>query len=605
MKNQLKLLLIFLFFLGPGTSYGALSKKEMIYSFNTDFQEILFDMRGSRGGNGDVAAGYLTIMDLIVNYGLHSHITVLVDKASEGILKRLAAGNVDFWSSIKTETLKTLPQKKQFDLYLALASPSGTFNRAAELQEKNSTGEAKINLVPNKKINIAKDGVMIVQTVLGNTENSDAINYPAVVRNNGTNYTMSPAGIGIHEAGIYSDYVAESLRDKTSTEISNYILSELPSIGDDFSRIAIEQILQNRVLKNSEIGLAYGISLKDTQIQFRSYLDGLSANSSKGYVIITPSGFNLKALGTRFDLHDRVTLINDIADLPEQTKPGHIYIVKVKTLPHKVFVGLIAKSMKDGLVPVGAGDGFLSAAIQLGGPFALTKVKWNKANLENISKRLENSIKQLEVKEFIHSVFVEADLKYAQGLKQVAPSFSHLIEEIPKLTERIMNAAILVREAPTLSPIDFYYATGNISDESLKNSVRLGGIQGELLIAKEIKWYEKFRNISLVDLVTFPLRLLPQNKRNILFSELVFKDKILERLLSQKFLEKFVRKPNPILITNEFKVAYIKTNVENATQQRVSDRFYKFIKDMFEFVSQSGPKNLDNSESGMCSNLFR
>lgn len=89
-------------------------------------------------------------------------------------------------------------------------------------------------------------------------------------------------------------------------------------------------------------------------------LKGLEAG--KSFCLLTPLRFDDSDIVDP-ELRQRVVLVANEASLPDHVEPGKIYIVKTKTLPHRVFVGLIAYSMRKGLVPVGAGDGFLSAAI--------------------------------------------------------------------------------------------------------------------------------------------------------------------------------------------------------------------------------------------------
>ncbi len=224
-------LLIFFFQFGL-----AVSTEQTVNEFNSKFKEIVVDVRGSRGGNGDVAGGYLTVMDFIQNYQVKSSITILVDETSKKILERLAQGNTAFWSTVSVETIDSLPSNKIFDLYLALANPSGTFRYGNQLRERGKTEDVLQIEEAKKKINIKTEGVLIVQTVLGNTENPSSVNPHAVVRSNGVNYNMSPAGIAPNETGIYTDYIAVQLKDKTTSEVRQFVLTETESIEDEFSR---------------------------------------------------------------------------------------------------------------------------------------------------------------------------------------------------------------------------------------------------------------------------------------------------------------------------------------------------------------------------------
>lgn len=490
----ISLILIFFFQFGL-----AVSTDQTVNEFNSKFKEIVVDVRGSRGGNGDVAGGYLTVMDFIQNYQVKSSITILVDETSRKILERLAQGNTAFWSAVSVETIDSLPPIKIFDLYLALASPSGTFRYGNQLRERGKNEDVPQIEEAKKKINIKTEGVLIVQTVLGNTENPSSLNPHAVVRSNGVNYEMSPAGIAPNETGIYSDYIAVQLRAKTAAEVRQFVLTEAESIEDEFSRESVRQILRKNKLRGSSFGLAYGISAGATQTQFMSYLKGLAARSTDSFCLVTPSRFDESDIKDP-ELKGRVKIIASGQELPETAEPGKIYIVRAKTLPHKVFVGLMAYSMKAGLTPVGAGDGFMSAAINLGGPFALTRVSWNAKNIANLKARLIQVAAQfypdptqlISVKTIVENVFGKIDMRRAQDLKLLTPLFEAISRDIPDLSERIMNAAIKVSEQPDKNSTKFAEHCKDIADATLRKSVEVGGIAGKIRSTHEIMSLTKY-----------------------------------------------------------------------------------------------------------------
>lgn len=262
----------------------AISSGEIEASFNENFKEILIDARGSRGGNGDVAAAYLTAMELKRNYEIHGNITILVDQVSSDILDRLTKNNSEFSELITVETMRSLPERKSFDLYMALASPSGFFYNGSDLRERTNE-RPTLNSVANdllyKKIKMSETGVLMVQTVLGNTENKNSQNPFAVVRHKGLNYKMLSAGLGANESGIYRDYVALELKDKNPEQIRNYINHHAEGVVDDFTRESILRILNNKKIKGANIGLVYGVTASETHKQFFNYLKGLAGDDKK------------------------------------------------------------------------------------------------------------------------------------------------------------------------------------------------------------------------------------------------------------------------------------------------------------------------------------
>ncbi len=224
-----------------------------------------------------------------------------------------------------------------------------------------------------------------------------------------------------------------------------------------------------------------------------SYLKGLAAKSTDSFCFVTPSRFDESDIKDP-ELKGRVKIIASGQELPETGEPGKIYVVRAKTLPHKVFVGLMAYSMKAGLTPVGAGDGFMSAAINLGGPFALTRVSWNAKNIANLKARLIQVAAQFypdptqldSVKRIVEEVFGKINMRRAQDLKVLAPLFAVISRDVPDLSERLMNAAVKVSEQPKKNSPEFADHCKDIADATLRKSVEIGGMAGKIKSTRDI-----------------------------------------------------------------------------------------------------------------------
>ncbi len=486
------------------TRNNTISVLESVREFDQRFKEIIIDVRGNRAGSGDVAAGYLTAMDLILNFQIKGSITFLVDGKSRKVLDRIAHGNSTFFDSVQVQTLESIPGSITFDLYLALASPVGSFRYGKQIDERSGPPDEPES---GLKINMNSDGILLVQTVFGNTEKRARGNPYAVIRGNGINYLMNPAGIAANEAGIYKDFIASRLRLFTSNETKAFILSESEVIPDSFSKYAVQSLLTGSKLIGSKIGLAYGISYSETWDQFESYLQGLANETSGAFSIITPSEFLVKNI-INPELQNRIVVISDQSQIPTFADDGKIYILKVKTLPHKVFVGLIAYCMKSGLVPVGAGDGFLSAAINLGGPFVLTQVPWNEKNLDNISERMgiiakkirTNLTVQSEVLEILFQIFEAVDLTQAQSLQSLNGLFFALDEEVSNLTEQIIDAVVQVARAPEVAQLGSQESYSSALDFTLRKSIQEGGTLylEDPLPKPEASFYSKLKGLLYI-----------------------------------------------------------------------------------------------------------
>lgn len=482
----------FIFSLLIAASAFARVSTEAVAEFSSEFREILVDVRGSRGGNGDVAAGYLTVMDLLRHQGFKSRVTMLTDRESYRILENLAWQNKAFWSTVTVESIESLSRDKVFDMYLALAGHGGYLTYEYDINDRPFDKRHGDDSDPDAKIRVRNEGVSIGQTVLGNTE-AGGVEFPrAIIRNRGVSYDMSPAGLGEGESGVYNDYVALYLKTKSVEETKAFVVANLPDV---FSSWVIRSIFDGTMMKDSKFGLVYGISSNTVKSQFETYLQGLAKDSSASYCLLTPSSFELSNISSR-KLRDRIVVISDLNRVPARAQPGIIYIIHTPRLTHKVFVGLMAYSMKAGLVPVGAGDGFMSAAINLGRPFVSTRVPWNEENIANLKARLmsiaERSVGQRdkgalkEIEKTLSRIYDRIDLQFAQRLQQWPELFETLSQEVPDLSESLMAAALKVKNQPPRESPEFTEFVKNIPDPVLGASL-LEGKRLETVTVKKIR----------------------------------------------------------------------------------------------------------------------
>lgn len=464
MKNRIIFIIGFLFLsilfsLKPEFALAVLNKHEIGALFDHRFDSIVFDTRGDRGGQGDVAASYLTINEILNKYSFTGEISIIVSDKSQKIIHRLADGNTQFFEKVHifheiqdADAIKM----KMFDLYVSLANPSGVFYFKDEFFGK---------------INFKKHSVFISQTVLGNIENDKAalpvgsIQFSEI---SSPTYHWSTPGIDPekNELGIYSDYVAQEYRNLTLQE-TQYKLAEENSRSEIHrAKKQLEDLIRMNIKSDIQIGLMYGISLPNTHDQLESYLMGIntermkpeSKNSLKPLVIITPSHFNKLNIKSDLLRNQIVEISKDQQILPDLDK-YKIYVLETPTLSHRIFVGLISLSMKNGVVPLGAGDGFLSAAIELGGPFVLTKVAWNAPNIAALGNKLIEissssvlGIKSLHnLRGLIFRIYQDLKLEHSQDLLKYRSVFKNLRASVGDFTEALMRISItprLIEEDP-------------------------------------------------------------------------------------------------------------------------------------------------------------
>ncbi|MFI5347532.1 MAG: hypothetical protein ACHQ51_14250, partial [Elusimicrobiota bacterium] len=416
---------------------------------------IVFDVRGSRGGNGDVAAAYLTASDLFARTrgrddALVPAVTFVAGEIERRILSRLTGKEVGDGGTLFDGAARvveaTLPaQHEPADVLMNLAAHDGEFDRQGHIPVK-------------------KNGIIVTQTVFGNTES--ARKGPATMLVGGKRLELSNAGLAKKDSGVYADVVARSLRGRTREEIKRFVLNAAEE-ADVKGSAAIAAILKKEVLGGADIGLAYGIGMAEVKPQFERYVSGLAARADKersSLVIVTPSSFEISDIKNE-SLRKRVVVFNGDVPIPEITQPGAIYILKTGTLPHPLFVGLMAYSRPP---PLLAGDGAMSAAVGLGRPFVMTQVPWNAENLKVYAERLTARAPQ-DKRALIADVYHGLKLERAGELEAIAPAYAATSKAIPLLTDTLFSAVQAARDLHDEVP------TGEmlrgVDDEVLKTSL--------------------------------------------------------------------------------------------------------------------------------------
>ncbi len=468
---------------------------------------IVFDVRGSRGGHGDVAAAYLTAYDIldrtVDNPGaVTPKITFVAGETERGILTRLVGRKVrdgdDLFDGLaKVFEPTTLPENHPTaDVLMNLASSEGEFSRHSDLRWANWAGATGGNIPVNQRT------VILTQTVFGNTES--ATKGPATALVGGRRLELSHAGLARHDAGIYADPVARELRGRSRADVTRYVKAQLEKteIG---GTAAVHAIIDGEVLQGAQVGLAYGISMKEVKPQFERYLIGLANKAwdeKSSYAIVTPSAFKLEDVKSP-ELRARMVVYDGDRVMPEKAERGKIYVIKTGTLPHQLFVGLMALSRPP---PVLAGDGAMSAAVGLGRPFVMTKVGWNDANIKIFADRL--SVRASPGKaELIKAVYVDSKLERASELDGLFTAYAETARAIPNLTDTMFAAVEVARDAES---------TAKTTDEIL------GGVKDPVLRASVISLRSLLGDADAIEMAFDSLSSDPRSRR--LLASAMFRD---------------------------------------------------------------------------------
>lgn len=435
-------------------------------------RHIVFDVRGSRGGHGDVAAAYLTAYDLLDRTAgrddaITPSISFIASETERRILSRLAGRTVKNGDDLFDGHAKVY----ESGLPDGTPSPDVLMNLAAAEGEyaKPLPGDERYGL------RLKKNTVILTQTVFGNTE-SDSKG-PATILINGRRLEHSPAGLARADAGVYADPVARALRRMTPEQKKQFALDRLEE-ADVSGSAAAAAVVRGEVLAGAEVGLAYGISMKEVKPQFERYLAGLADRIDRkggSYVIVTPSSFKAEDVRS-IGLRDRIVVIEGDRVLPEKAESGTIYVLKTGTLPHPAFVSLMALSRPP---PVVAGDGAMSAAIGLGRPFVLTRVGWNETNIQTYANRLLMRT-PVRDRQIVVDVYGKGKLERALDLEEIAPAVEQTARAIPLLTDTMFAAVQAARDVEN-GGITAVELVSGVSDARLKASlISLRSVLGDV-----------------------------------------------------------------------------------------------------------------------------
>ncbi|NNN06234.1 MAG: hypothetical protein HKL90_10075 [Elusimicrobia bacterium] len=452
---------------------------------------IVFDVRGSRGGNGDVAAAYLTAYDLLSRTrgradAVVPTLTFVTGELERRILSRLVGRPLDDGASLfdggaRVVQAYTPAKHEPADVLLNLAAHHGEFDRQGHIP-------------------VREGGVIVTQTVFGNTESET--DGPATALVGGKRLEMSTAGLARKDAGIYADPVARELRGQPREQIARFVRREATD-SDVNGAAAIGAVLNQEVLNGAEVGLAYGIGMAEVKPQFERYLAGLSnrAAARRGsYVIFTPSSFKLSDI-KHAALRARVVVFNGDVPLPERAQAGTVYVVKTGTLPHRLFVGLMAYSRPP---PLLAGDGAMSAAVGLGRPFVMTKVPWNEKNIAVYAERLAARAPAAD-RALLRDVYQDLKLERASELEALAPAYAATSRSIPLLTDTLFEAV---------------HAARGLNSPGVPTDALLGGVKDEVLRASLVTHRSLKGDPDALEIAFETLRRGSANSRGLLVEAL-------------------------------------------------------------------------------------
>jgi len=434
------------------------------------FKNIVFDVRNYRGGHGDIAATYLTINEMLKRFKYHRTITIITNEVTAPILKKLAADDPDFLLKTDIVSVEDLQWFRPADLYIDLAGDSDDLNTRTVMFRRVAPQGHKPSHHEDGRVLVDNHTIFVSQTTLGATERPAS---PYGQMGVGQQiFRTRPAGLGEFESGIYWDYSAYELGHLTKSAALKSGIEFLKDKDKNKNLSTMElrilYTLQARQEDKNRIGFLYGASHDQVSTQVNSYMKGISRTRKhkKPLVILSPSkwmpdDFLDERIFKRIHIIDQT----DAFEL-DRLEDNHIYVVRTGFISPRLFNTLMAAS---DLPPILSGDGAMSAAIQLGRPFAMTGIEWNYRNIDIFRMHLEN-LQVDETKVPITQIFPDfsdPDLSRLGTLRFASTEFGSVPQYVPSLLGAIIENAYQVREMAA-HPENFWNIWEQLSDSKLK-----------------------------------------------------------------------------------------------------------------------------------------
>lgn len=525
----------------PPFSRQEIIAKRLSYTFEQkkyvqEFRDIVFDARGARGGNGDTAAVFLFVMDMIENLSYKDNIRMVVDERGLKTLSLMTGRLLSSGDTLFSGQVQLISADQGFnsgppaDLYISLARPSGTFKHAFSISkvhlENENDGDLSDWMPKYDEFPVRVNGntVLLVQTVLGNTENRNSVHPNGLIRLGDRVYDLAAPGFLDEHSGIYIDPVAEKLRGKSKDEVKEILLSVLRESSANPNHAYLQKIIEERRLWGATINFAYGISSKSVGGQFLTYLSGMiehmdnPGNEIRSMVILTPSGIkhydylekeikNLRdASEYRKKVSGRIVLITDLSQLPRVAEDGKIYLVHTGNIPHTTFNSLLAYSY---FPPIVSGDNALCAAVTIGCPFVMTKVDWNCKNVDAIQGRLKQLYPQgMHLIERIYNSERPSLFGSRMALEEASSLLSPLMRKtffklhdlFFSFTENVFSSAYILKKIKEEVDIDLLYALENYSNDfELKLEILVTLANHENVMAQRALYIVLKNNLKLFE----------------------------------------------------------------------------------------------------------
>ncbi len=409
--------------------------------FQSLFPRVAILAASPRGGVGESFAAYSTALDFIRNCMPHQALTMISpDQKTDKHFGTLAAFAREIEGRVQYATVEELyAGEVPFDILIAPARGGIEDAHFTELSRRQNALIAELPVFSNSEDLLASS--------------QSRWHYQ------GNLFKRTAPGVGIHELGYYYNPAIASVvnwdRDQLIARLIEWSeRSGIPELAN--------MLLRQAARASTRLGFAYGITKPVTRMQWNRYLQDLYEEArAKGgrTVIFTPSSVDFENL-YNLQLNDIFVGYEHVSK-PRAILPSDVLsVVELPPVPLEIFTGLMRLSHLDGIVPLGAGDGFVSTAVGLGIPFAMTFTLFNKPVAKELAQTLQVLVGERasgrtsdQARKIVRQAFIPgaktpgmpSSKANVQELKNLGEIFRELPLRLPKLSDSILREAVALR----------------------------------------------------------------------------------------------------------------------------------------------------------------
>lgn len=438
--------------------------------FPEDIRSVVFDAARTKGGRGDTAPAYLAAREFRFR-GFQGAVTLDVsDPQGDRILSLLSTDYLQ--KSVQAPDARRLMIEDNIEVVRSYLKPGQASEtpapdlafafalRPSEIREPTSILGARISVLL---------GVFNLRQIATSNGQRNRMIIEGKI------YDLPDAGLGANDLGHYSNVFVSEMSSLSLKQKQLSLLTRLAADNAVYESVKLKRpdvvplLRRNKRLtdffrtlitegyatpsaqtmsSSIQTSVGYGLGLSSVWSQFFDYLNAaqsLLLDSScqpkpggRSLVMFYPTVFEddtqrnfMTSAAKALRCPDAFQLVNLTAEsLSWQTPPGSFQLVMTGNLPHESFTYLLATAQFPAIV---SGDNSVSDAINLGLPFVMTTVEWNKFSQRGVGDFINETAQAV-------SLQPEFTLSLSKVFDSNTPSYlsrSFLYEKYPEQTQRL------------------------------------------------------------------------------------------------------------------------------------------------------------------------